>query len=714
MRKFTILFILMLSVSLVLGQSNYTKTQGTPESDQIKIEKAEKNARTVARATDYEIDFEDVEDFSLTFNPWTAADVDGLPTYGFTEISFPHAYEPMAFLCFNPSTTEPPMTDDDEIQPHSGDKFGACFASVPEGGQGNDDWLMTPMISVGDGASINFWAKSYTDAYGLERFNVAVSTTTNDPGDFVVISGDDYQEAPMAWTEFNFDLSAYAGMDIYVAIQCVSYDAFIFMVDDIVVDPGDEPSDCENFDGLAVGSYVAEELSMWTTWSGTPGSSEDAMVTDVVSKSPDNSFVVTGSTDLVQLFSGETLTEGAYVYSNYVNIADGYAGYWNLQKDVEPGVEWGIEIYYYPDGTAEVYAGSSDPYTFSFDFDVWMFNEVKVDLDNDWAEFWVDGEMIIGWEWHLGADGDGSLVSLGGANYWAWNDEADCVAYFDDVCFASYVVPSGECNDFEQYEDFVINFDPWTLLDVDGLPTYGFTEISFPHAYDPMPFIAFNPSATDPPMTDDEEIQPYEGDKFAACFASVPAGGQGNDDWMISPMTSLGSESELSFWAKSYTDAYGLERFNVGVSTTGMDPEDFTFINGGDYLEAPMAWTEFTFDLSDYDYQDVYIAIQCVSYDAFVFMVDELCILTTPTGIDVPAVSAGINMYPNPGNGMVNLASENVINEVKIFNTTGQIVYFNTPGAEYTQINTSELSTGVYVVQVETSKGITSRKLIVE
>ncbi len=82
----------------------------------------------------------------------------------------------MAYICFNPATTTPAMTDDPEIQPHSGDKFGACFASVPEGGVGNNDWFISSMIEAGDGASITFWAKSYTDAYGLEQFNVAVST----------------------------------------------------------------------------------------------------------------------------------------------------------------------------------------------------------------------------------------------------------------------------------------------------------------------------------------------------------------------------------------------------------------------------------------------------------------------------------------------------------------------------------------------------------
>jgi len=70
------------------------------------------------------------------------------------------------------------------------------------------------------------------------RQSVAVSTTNTDPSSFTVISSGSYVEAPVeAWTEFSYDLSSYAGQNIYVAIVCVSADAFIFMVDDIYMGP---------------------------------------------------------------------------------------------------------------------------------------------------------------------------------------------------------------------------------------------------------------------------------------------------------------------------------------------------------------------------------------------------------------------------------------------------------------------------------------------
>ena len=172
-------------------------------------------------------DFESYTDFSIDFAPWTNLDVDGSTTYGMTGIEWPNAFDPQAFIIFNPSATTPAVTD---VTPHSGDKLAACFASTTPD---NNDWLISPMTSIESGASVNFWAKSYTADYGLERFKVGVSTTGLDPSDFTIISPGAYVEAPATdWTEFNYSLDDYAGQSVYVAIQCVSSDAFILLVDD--------------------------------------------------------------------------------------------------------------------------------------------------------------------------------------------------------------------------------------------------------------------------------------------------------------------------------------------------------------------------------------------------------------------------------------------------------------------------------------------------
>ena len=191
------------------------------------------NPHEIRLLNSLEEDFEGYSDFTLNFSPWSVADVDGSGTYGIQDHTFPNNNAAMAYIVFNPAGVEPSMATDPSIQPHSGSKFAACFAATTPP---NNDWIITPQISLGTNSNLSFWVKSYTADYGMERYKVGVSTTNNDPASFTIISGSNYLEAPAnAWQQKQFDLSAYDGMDVYVGIQCVSNDAFIFMLDDVVV-----------------------------------------------------------------------------------------------------------------------------------------------------------------------------------------------------------------------------------------------------------------------------------------------------------------------------------------------------------------------------------------------------------------------------------------------------------------------------------------------
>jgi hypothetical protein len=266
--------------------------------------------------------------------------------------------------------------------------------------------------------------------------------------------------------------------------------------------------------------------------------------------------------------------------------------------------------------------------------------------------------------------------------------------------------------DFEDQEDFSLTFDPWSVIDVDGSPTYGITNHTFPHSGEPMAYIAFNPALVDPPMTE-PEIQPYEGERFGACFAAVPD--PTNDDWLISPQITLGMNSEFSFWVKSYTDAYGLERYNVAISTTGMNPEDFTLLNTGGYLEAPVeAWEQQVWDISAYDGQTVYCAIQCVTNDAFIFMVDDVRVTTDPVSVAEIPVDVEFVVFPNPARDYVTINSNTSIKQVKVFNYVGQIVAEEVVGDEVYTINTAGYKGGIYFIQIETTEGWSTRKVIIE
>jgi hypothetical protein len=207
-------------------------------------------------------------------------------------------------------------------------------------------------------------------------------------------------------------------------------------------------------------------------------------------------------------------------------------------------------------------------------------------------------------------------------------------------------------DNFEDHEDFTINLGNWIQHDLDGEGTYGISNVEFENAGSPMSYMVFNPNTTTPPITD---MNAYEGDKFLASFASSAGT---NDDWIVSPLLTVGTTTVVSFYARSYTDEYGLEKFRVKMSLGGDQPSDFQYSlhQGVDYLEAPTQWTPYYFNLSDLVGTNIRIAIQCVSNDAFVFMVDDFRIDSTEDGVDnddpqvAPLMSTLEQNYPNPFN----------------------------------------------------------------
>jgi hypothetical protein len=175
---------------------------------------------------------------------------------------------------------------------------------------------------------------------------------------------------------------------------------------------------------------------------------------------------------------------------------------------------------------------------------------------------------------------------------------------------------------FEDYEDWATEFPPWTTIDVDQNPTFGHTGFDFPIETDPYAWAIFNPSTCVPPQTE-EELQPRTGEKMTCCWAAD--GTWQNDDWLITPLIESANFDEVIFWAHSYSDMYNLERLEVGISTTDTNPESFTIISDPPYIELPLEWTEYSFNLDDYDWQSIYIGIHGVSYDSWILFISSGC-----------------------------------------------------------------------------------------
>jgi serine protease AprX len=194
------------------------------------------------------------------------------------------------------------------------------------------------------------------------------------------------------------------------------------------------PPYVDGFESFASGNYVALTSPYWTTWSNAPGGTEDAVIVTTPTHGGTKSVKIDGANDLVIPFGDKT--SGKYIVSFYMYVPTGYYGYYNLLHSFNgSSSEWGAEIFFSSGGSGYGSAGGANSFTFSYSYNTWMFVKNVVDLDNNLAQIWLNGNMLHQWQWSLGALGDGTLNQLGGMDMYAWNVNGTPLYYFDDISY---------------------------------------------------------------------------------------------------------------------------------------------------------------------------------------------------------------------------------------------------------------------------------------
>lgn len=193
-------------------------------------------------------------------------------------------------------------------------------------------------------------------------------------------------------------------------------------------------------------------------------------------------------------------------------------------------------------------------------------------------------------------------------------------------------------DDFESYADFAIsNIGDWKLVDKDGAQTLqGMSNSIMSYTWEncgvPQAYIVFNASKVG--VTD--VAAPYSGSK---CLISFTAATQ-NDDWLISPRL-LGMEQTISFQARAMMAYYTPETYEIWISGTGNDPDDFTLLKSVSLRND--TWSRQTCDLPD---GTRYFAIRCTSKAMFGLMLDDLEYIPAQPAVNLN----GYNVYRNGDN----------------------------------------------------------------
>lgn len=232
--------------------------------------------------------------------------------------------------------------------------------------------------------------------------------------------------------------------------------------------------------------------------------------------------------------------------------------------------------------------------------------------------------------------------------------------------------------DFESCLDFSSEgLNPaWTSVSMDKTPVLPlrhvlngeFHYVEFPGCETDLGFIVFNPVNTEPSMLIYEyynACRPHSGQRFGA---SLGLNEKPKDDWLISPKLKMPAENtQLSMWVKSFDKTFK-ESYQILVSRAGNDPAsgDFECVYPGEDDEAIALraespdWEKVVFDLSQFNNQNIYVAIRCVS-EAPMFMIDDIVIGdgTEDTTGNRQTMNADfrLSVYPNPVNDVVSFLS---------------------------------------------------------
>ena len=565
-------------------------------------------------------DFEQYEPFAISFGEWTGIDADqeaAAPIVG----DYPNRCVMQYAQIINPLTVSPPWWYDYPIlQPYSGKQYVGFTRT--SSGNANDDWLISPVITVGAEQVLAFMGKA-ADKYP-ERFQVYVTTQTDNPvqTDFERLDAGNYETADMTgWRRYEYSLAAYAGKQVRFAIRYIShynlYGSFMLMVDDVFV------GNAADYDTTVAKARARRSPAHSEA---NPNELFHISLDGVeVAVTPDYSCIVSPVTPGPHTLGVKAvyLTTESETVTLPVDISADYAPVTFLVS---------AQSVLSPDGQQLllINTATTDTYTLTVSGGSASIASLP------YGEYVVHVEegAFNSYQQSFSVTGDTQLsVVLTDRVVTPFNITAD-VDHDNHTVVVRWNQELGFSDSFEEYEDFATgSFGPWKSIDMDQMPVYPIAlgDISnivyFPGAGDasnpkPLAPIVFNPWSTEPPMLPtDEAVKAPTGDKTVAFFSPQRAWA---DKWLISPAFDIRQGSLLGVTLKSYSAMYP-ESVEFCVSDDSEEPSDFTVLSTAQNIPADQ-WTRYETDLSDLAGRRVRLAVHYVSYDTFFLQLDDFTV----------------------------------------------------------------------------------------
>ncbi|MFB3844710.1 MAG: choice-of-anchor J domain-containing protein [Candidatus Cloacimonadaceae bacterium] len=521
-----------------------------------------------------------------------------------------------------------------------------------------NEWLISPPVSVVNGNAyiINFWVKAPGSGSNPEKLKVHWGTA---PTVQALTANTAIYDNPNMfitdWTEVSINFTATTTRNIYFGWHGYSAaDVDYIALDDISILPATPImtiSESAYDFGLA---YIGEETCTPHTFTATNSGAGTIIISNspIITGADADQFELTDTNTYPINLTTDQTASWTVKFNPKTSTAYGEkTAYLNILDNLKSGIEFRIsDSGQLQNGENPIFKSSSASYKADPIYNQKRKSSVITMFDN----------KVIN-------------------NYGRRNSRAS-----NSINLRGFAVNKINYDDEESLDDFnYTDLSPWTLYDEDGSATIGIQDYTFTNQNYTGSFIVFNPSSTSPSLTT-EGWRPYSGNKYFACFAAQTPP---NNDWLISPQLIFESQPRISFYAKSLTSDYGLERFKVLYSITGPAIENFAgnYLAGSEttYEEAPVNWTKYEYSVPVSRGNSFWIAIQCVSDNAFVFMVDNFVSGDAKTIYTLNVNSTGFNQ---PGTDIYRNSKDIGFNTNHTFTAVGQdqlnqIIGSYSPGA---------------------------------
>lgn len=182
------------------------------------------------------------------------------------------------------------------------------------------------------------------------------------------------------------------------------------------------------------------------------------------------------------------------------------------------------------------------------------------------------------------------------------------------------------------------------------------------------------------------------------------------ENWLVTPALAIpAAGATLTYWVAAQDASYPAEYYEVLVSTNGT-----SFSNFSQIFNETLSTDEFeqrTLSLNAYAGQNINIAfVHKDVTDMYMMKIDDINVSSLNGVNDIENFA---NIYPNPANNILNINATSNINSVEVFNMMGQKVAAYDANDTYTQINTSNLINGMYLIRINTENGVINQKFTV-